>query len=182
MKLDCRVEKKESSRGRGGTKQSEKGAGRNEEKRRDVVGKRLAARLNKLGEGVTRKITAGTLLARGMGGADGSAGQRMCGMGKKRKDEKKEAEAGAARSEPEQSRDDGLSDEIVREFLVESSTQPEPAGKYSCGRGFGHGGYELRPGVGGEPGHVECHGEGAGAADTARFSEVIRDSILIHQF
>jgi len=44
--------------------------------------------------------------------------------GKNRKENAKTNEPEAHRSEPEQAVDPGMSDEIVRDFLVESSTQP----------------------------------------------------------
>jgi hypothetical protein len=47
---------------------------------------------------------------------------------KNRKQNGNVAEPSVTRPEPEQAKDDGMS-EILREFLVESSVEPEPAGK-----------------------------------------------------
>ena len=100
--------------------------------------------------------------------------ERNC-VGAKEKNRKKGGRGGetvVARPEPEQVKEEGVDDEIVREFLLENSIKLEPAGKRPGGSGPGDGGKEFCAGAGGEPGDVECDGEGAWIADAAGFSEV----------
>jgi len=100
--------------------------------------------------------------------------ERNC-VGAKEKNRKKGGrgeETVVARPQPEQVKEEGVDDEIVREFLLESQIESESARKRPGGSGPGDGGEQFCAGASGEPGDVECDGEGAGTADAAGFSEV----------
>jgi len=91
---------------------------------------------------------------------------------KNRKSSRRGTEQAVARPEPERVKEEAESDEIVREFLLESSTELEQAGEQPGGSGPGDRGKQFCAGAGGEPGDVECDGARAGVADAVGFSEV----------
>jgi hypothetical protein len=91
---------------------------------------------------------------------------------KNRKHNGRGAEKTERRAEAEQAKEKGVDDEIVREFLLESQAEFEPAGKHTGWSGPGDRGDEFCPSAGGEPGDAECDGAGAGIADVAGFPEV----------
>jgi hypothetical protein len=91
---------------------------------------------------------------------------------KNRKNGGRGAEKAEPRAEAEQVRQEGVDDEIVREFLVESQIEFKPAGKYAGWSGPGDRGHEFCAGASGEPGVAECDGAGAGIADAAGLPEV----------
>ena len=92
--------------------------------------------------------------------------------GKDRKHGGRGVETPGPSAEPEQVKEEGVDQEIVREFLLESQAESEPAGKQPGGRGSGDRGEQLCASAGGEPGDAECDGAGAGIADAAGFPEV----------
>jgi hypothetical protein len=106
--------------------------------------------------------------ARGRGRASVSV------KGKNRKSGGAGKEAEGSRAEPEQNQEAGMSDEIVREFLVESPVESEPAGEQPGGSEPGGGGDEFCPGANSESGDVECDGEGVELADAIGLLEVER--------
>jgi len=131
MKRGYRVEKKEQRRGHsvGGEEQQESGMRSGGLKKRGEMlpGRKKEARERDRHESKGRGTGAGTLLARGI--SDETWGSGVGAKERNRKQHGSGAEPPAVRPEPEQGQDDGMSDEIVREFLVESSVEPEPAGK-----------------------------------------------------
>jgi len=78
----------------------------------------------------------------------------------------------AASAEAEQVKDKSADEEIVREFLLESQVEFEPAGKLLGGSGPGDRGDQFCPSAGGKPGDAECDSASAGIADAAGFPEV----------
>ena len=61
---------------------------------------------------------------------------------------------------------------LLRAYHEGGPIKLEPAGKQPGGSGPGDGGEQFCAGAGGEPGDVECDGEGAGIANVAGFPEV----------
>src|SRR5579862_2733504 len=76
------------------------------------------------------------------------------------------------RPQPEQPLEEGMSDEIVRDFLVESSIESQPAGKQLGRSGPRRRRQQFCPGAAGQSGHAERHSKGFEPANPSRLPQI----------